>query len=83
VAIACYETNGVALSANDVQVLRDADVLFIGAPSAWALAREHVSDGAWVVVPGATTGAAVRADHPRVIEGWGPHLSTQLAELAS
>lgn len=83
VTIACYETNGVSLSASDTQALRDADVLFVGAPSAWALAREHVSDDAWVVVPGTTTGAVVRADHPPVIEGWGPHLVTQLAELAS
>lgn len=81
VTIACYETIGVSLSSSEAQTLRDADVLFIGAPSAWAIARDHVSNDAWVVVPGISTAAGVRADHPRVIEGWGPDLRTRLAEL--
>ncbi len=80
--IACYETVGLSLTSSDAQTVRDADVLFIGAPSAWEVARDVVTDDTWVVVPGASTGAAVRADHDRVIEGWGPHLTTRLAELS-
>ncbi len=66
----------------EIESLRDADVVFIGAPSAWAVAREFVRTAAWVVVPGASTGAVVRDDHPRVLEGWGPDLRTRLAELS-
>jgi uroporphyrinogen-III synthase len=83
VTIACYETIGVGPSASDAATLRDADVLFIGAPSAWAVAREYVAEDTWVVVPGSSTAAVVSADHTRVIEGWGPNLTTRLAELAS
>jgi uroporphyrinogen-III synthase len=82
VSVACYETIGLSLTSSDAQTVRDADVLFIGAPSAWAVARDLVTDDTWVVVPGASTGAVVRADHRRVIEGWGPHLATRLAELS-
>lgn len=81
VAIACYETVGVPLAPRDMEIVRDADVLFVGAPSAWAVARENVRPETWVVVPGASTGAVVGVDHPRLIEGWGPHLRTRLAEL--
>jgi uroporphyrinogen-III synthase len=81
-SIACYETVGLSLTSSDAQTVRDADVLFIGAPSAWAVARDFVSDDTWVVVPGTSTGAVVRTDHDRVIEGWGPHLATRLAELS-
>jgi uroporphyrinogen-III synthase len=81
--VACYETVGVALDSSDEATLRNADVIFIGAPSAWMVAREHVQRDAWVVVPGATTGAAVRLDHPHVIEGWGAQLTTRLAELSN
>jgi len=81
VAIACYETVGAQLDRSEKETLRHADVLFIGAPSAWAVARENVAPDTWVVVPGASTGAVVGVDHPRVIEGWGPQLRTRLAEL--
>lgn len=81
VAIACYETVGAQLGPSEKETLRQADVLLIGAPSAWAVARENVAPDTWVVVPGASTGAVVRVDHPRVIEGWGPQLRTRLAEL--
>lgn len=81
-AVACYETTDLPLDSNDAETLHRADVLFIGAPSAWAVARAHVTDSTWVVVPGATTGAAVRVDHSRVIEGWGPQLRAELATLA-
>ena len=80
--VACYETKGVTLGPRDITTLHDADVLFIGAPSAWAVARQHVRDETWVVVPGATTGDVVRIDHARVIEGWGPALRTRLTEIA-
>jgi uroporphyrinogen-III synthase len=82
VTIPCYETVGVPLGASDAETLRDADVLFIGAPSAWAVAREHVAIDTWVVVPGSSTAAIVRAEHPRVVEGWGPDLATRLTELS-
>jgi len=81
VAIACYETVGAQLDPSEKESLRQADVLFVGAPSAWVVARENVAPDAWVVVPGASTGAVVRVDHRRVIEGWGPQLRTRLAEL--
>jgi len=80
VRVACYETVGVTLNASDAESIRDADVVFIGAPSAWAVAREFVSSSTWVVVPGTSTAAAVRVEHSRVIEGWGPHLRTRLVE---
>jgi len=83
VMIACYETVGLSLLSSDVEMLRDADVILIGAPSAWAVAREHVSKNTWVVVPGAPTATAVRDDHARVIEGWGPDLRTRLAEVTA
>jgi uroporphyrinogen-III synthase len=79
--VACYETTGVDLSEGDKQRVRDADVVFIGAPSAWAVARELIAETTWVVVPGASTGAEVRKDHSRVIEGWGNDLRERLADL--
>jgi uroporphyrinogen-III synthase len=83
VCIACYETVGVTLTPGDVTTLRDADVLFVGAPSAWAVAREHVREKTWVVVPGASTGDAVRIDHAQVIEGWGPELRSRLTDITT
>jgi len=80
--IACYETVGLSLDSSDAATVRNADVIFIGAPSAWMVAREYVKSDAWVIVPGATTGATVRLDHPQVIEGWGPQLKARLAELS-
>jgi uroporphyrinogen-III synthase len=82
VHVACYETIGVTLGPNDAEMVRHADVLFIGAPSAWAVARPYVMSDTWVVVPGVSTGAVVRSDHQRVIEGWGPQLRTQLDALS-
>jgi hypothetical protein len=82
VTIACYETIDVALGEDERETLRLSDVLFIGAPSAWKVARQDVRPEAWVVVPGATTGAAVGVDHSRIVEGWGPHLRTRLDELS-
>jgi uroporphyrinogen-III synthase len=79
--VACYETIPLNLDKTDVTKVRAARVLFIGAPSAWRVARDFVNPDTWVVVPGATTAAAVVRDHARVIEGWGPELATRLAEL--
>ena len=82
VTIACYETIGLALSPSDADTLRRADVVFIGAPSAWAVARAVVAADTWVVVPGVTTAAAVTVDHQRVLQGWGPELRTRLDALS-
>lgn len=79
--VACYETLVLSPSSSDEELLRGADVLFIGAPSAWAVAQSFVRPDAWIVVPGASTGAVVRAEHQRVIEGWGPALVERLARL--
>ena len=80
--IACYETRAAALSEAQRETLRRADVVLIGAPSAWAVARDDVAPETWVVVPGATTREAVLASHERVLEGWGPELAARLADLA-
>ena len=70
--VECYATRGVALGEAERAALGRADVVFIGAPSAWRVAREAVRSDAWVLVPGATTLAAVRAGHERCVVGWGP-----------
>lgn len=80
--VACYETIPLTLDKDDVSKVRAADVVFIGAPSAWGVAREFVNPDTWVVVPGATTAGIVREGHSRVIEGWGPDLASRLRELA-
>jgi uroporphyrinogen-III synthase len=77
--VACYETLPAELSNEQAEVLRSADVVLIGAPSAWSRAREIVADGAWIIVPGASTGEVVAQDHPRVLVGWGPSLCETLA----
>jgi uroporphyrinogen-III synthase len=79
--VACYETVALRLNPSDEATLGQADVLFIGAPSAWSVARDFVMKDAWVVVPGASTAASVRSDHAQVIEGWAPELRTTLAAL--
>lgn len=76
--IACYETRPVVPDAVGRAALAGADVVFIGAPSAWSGAKDLVPDAAWVVVPGASTARTVRVDHARVLEGWGPSLRTRL-----
>ena len=79
--LACYETVHADLSGADQAALRDADVVFIGAPSAWAVAEDFVSERTLVVVPGSTTAAAVQRSHARIVEGWGPHLREVLGSL--
>jgi len=76
--VACYETVALVPSETQQALLRAADAVFVGAPSAWAVARDFVDPHAWIVVPGASTGAAVAEEHERVIEGWGPHLRQRL-----
>lgn len=80
-ALTCYETVPTTLTCDDESHLRDADVVFVGAPSAWLVAKEFIGVRTWVVVPGATTAAAVRRDHQRVIEGWGHELRERLLAL--
>lgn len=80
-SLGCYATEPIEVDAESAHLLARADVVLIGAPSAWAVARDHVAPSTWVVVPGATTAAAVAADHPRVIEGWGPDLAERLDDL--
>lgn len=79
--LACYETIAADLSGADEAALRSADVVFIGAPSAWSVAEDFVGANALVVVPGATTASVVRRRHARVLEGWGPELREVLRRL--
>jgi uroporphyrinogen-III synthase len=79
--VACYETVALVPTEMERVQLQRADVVFIGAPSAWAVARDFVDAHAWIVVPGSSTGAVVAGEHERVIEGWGPHLRERLANL--
>jgi uroporphyrinogen-III synthase len=79
--VACYETVAMELTTLQRETLASADVIFIGAPSAWDVARDYVSPEAWVVVPGPTTGEKVRASHEQVLEGWEPAIRDVLATL--
>lgn len=79
--VACYETMALTLTHEQRSTLGSADVVLIGAPSAWRVAQSSVGPDSWVVVPGTSTGDVVRATHERVLVGWGPTLRTQLAEL--
>ena len=79
--LTCYETVPAVLSDHDEAELRRADVVFIGAPSAWKVAVSFVGVDTWVVVPGTTTGEYVGRDHARVIEGWGSELREHLRAL--
>ncbi|MHB1251664.1 MAG: uroporphyrinogen-III synthase, partial [Acidimicrobiales bacterium] len=76
--LACYETVPVTPDDAGAHALRSAQVVFVGAPSAWRTAQEFIAPSTWVVVPGATTAGEVRARHERVIEGWGPELRATL-----
>ncbi len=81
VPVVAYETVEVPVSDDVAWLLARADVIVIGAPSSWSVARTYVSSSSWVVVPGATTAAEVKRDHARVIEAWGPELGNVLATL--
>jgi len=78
VHVSCYETRGVDLSEDDENELRDADVVIIGAPSAWQKARPFITPTTLVIVPGASTAAVVKQEHHTVVEGWGPRLAELL-----
>lgn len=69
--VRCYETKPVVLDEEAMDSLRNANVVFIGAPSAWRVAREVVARDAWVLVPGTTTLNDVRSTHERSLVGWG------------
>lgn len=69
--VGCYSTRDATLDEGEQERLRHADVVFIGAPSAWTAARSLVNAHAWVLVPGVTTFEAVKAEHERVLKGWG------------
>ena len=77
-----YRTCEVPLNASAIEKVASADVLFIGAPSAWRYAQAHVSPATWVVVPGSSTSRVVRLQHSRVLEGWSPAVRETLASLA-
>ncbi len=76
--LACYETIPVVLAPEEEIELREADVVFIGAPSAWLVAMTYVDPRTWVVVPGSTTARVVARHHERVLVGWNPTLKDRL-----
>jgi uroporphyrinogen-III synthase len=76
-----YETVACDVTDDVAWLLARADVVVIGAPSAWSVARTYVGSTAWVVVPGATTAASVRRDHARVVESWGRGMGEVLGAL--
>jgi uroporphyrinogen-III synthase len=80
-AATCYETTPLNLSPDEEAILKEADVIIIGAPSAWQAAKPFVSASTWVVVPGETTADEIRGEHERVRVAWGtelrPFLETQ------
>ena len=79
--LACYETVPANLTSNDETSLRDADVAFIGAPSAWRVAAAFIEPACWVVVPGPSTADVVALEHARVIEGWSAEIAKRLVAL--
>jgi uroporphyrinogen-III synthase len=81
VPVVAYDTVAAEVDDGVAWLLARADVVVIGAPSAWNVARTYVSSSSWVVVPGATTAAAVKRDHAKVIEAWGAELGAVVASL--
>jgi uroporphyrinogen-III synthase len=79
--LTCYETIPAVLTPDEEIELREADVLFVGAPSAWLVAMVYINPRTWVVVPGSTTAGVVGRHHERVIQGWGPGLKEHLSAL--
>ena len=68
--IKCYRTLPVQPTAEQQGLLLAADVIAIGAPSTWTVAKPFVNESTWVVVPGATPATVVAESHPRVVVGW-------------
>ena len=81
--VACYETVSLEPDEAARAAIASADAVLIGAPSAWRVARALVSPATWVVVPGETTAAAVRADHDRVLVGWRTEVTRHLEALVA
>jgi uroporphyrinogen-III synthase len=81
-AVACYRTVLRALTTQEREILAHAQVLFVGAPSAWTAVQGLVSPETVVVTSGETTGSLVRGTHPTVFVGWGEETRILLAELA-
>ena len=79
--VVCYETVPLALDDASRAVFARADAVVVGAPSAWRVLRGELSPATWVVVPGETTAAAVRADHERVLVGWSGEVAARLEAL--
>ena len=68
--IKCYRTLPVQPTAEQQGLLLAADVIAIGAPSTWTVAKPFVNESTWVVGRGATTATVVAESHPRVVVGW-------------
>jgi uroporphyrinogen-III synthase len=81
--VECYSTVDVTLDEGEKEQLRNADVVFIGAPSAWRVARALVSPHVWVLVPGSTTLDVVKEGHERVLVGWGEDFERAWVALTS
>jgi uroporphyrinogen-III synthase len=79
--LSCYETIAAVLTPHEELELREADVIFVGAPSAWLVAMAYVDPRSWVVVPGSTTAGVVGRQHERVLEGWSPSMKDRLSAL--
>jgi uroporphyrinogen-III synthase len=67
--VTCYETVTARLDIEQRELLAEADVVVVGAPSAWEVARGVIARGATVVALGATTTRAVAQDHDHVVDG--------------
>lgn len=79
--VACYHTLAETLSGEQQDLLGRAQVVLIGAPTAWVVAQPFVNASTLVVVPGAATASVVLTHHERVLEGWGPSLRERLGSL--
>ncbi|MBU6494970.1 MAG: uroporphyrinogen-III synthase [Acidobacteria bacterium] len=69
--VTLYRTVPRALSDEERQLLANAEVVLVGAPSTWRVVAPDVAPGAVVVVPGETTRRDVLKDHDDVLVGWG------------
>jgi len=81
-SVSSYETLPVELTEGEIVEIGSADVLFIGAPSAWSVAEQFVGEKTVIVAKGETTAQVVKVSHPETIVGWGSETKEILAELA-
>ena len=79
--VTLYRTVPRALSDEERQLLANAEVVLVGAPSTWRVVAPDVAPGAVVVVPGETTRRDVLKDHEDVLVGWGEEWPTAYAIL--